>query len=191
MTTPWLHRTTNDDTLAHQWRQMTTLLTESCNYLKTKKQTCKTFSLTPSIQAWKEVLMKKKTFCRTWYPVSRIGYTISEMGYLVSRMGFLDSQCGTKFPECGTKIPEREAPFYRMGYLVSRKEESLVVETRSEALTDWKFVHMIAFFSRLSRVSQILAQNLWIHSKTEFVWLKGLTKKCNIFSCLLEHRQIM
>ena len=41
MTTPWLHMTTP---WLPEWRQMTTLQTGSCNYLKTKKQPWNTFS---------------------------------------------------------------------------------------------------------------------------------------------------
>ena len=39
----WLHMTTNDDKLAHRWRQMRALLTESFNYFKTNNILTKHF----------------------------------------------------------------------------------------------------------------------------------------------------
>ena len=59
---------TDDNTLARWWQQMTTLLTESCNYLKPKKP-CKTFVqgkvLLYTIFWHGMAFMKKKTF---FYP---------------------------------------------------------------------------------------------------------------------------
>ena len=40
----WLHMTTHDDKWQPMGSPMTTLLTESCNYFKTRKQPCKTFT---------------------------------------------------------------------------------------------------------------------------------------------------
>ena len=65
--TSWM--TTHDDTLACQWRQMMTLLTEVriMQLFKNKKKTTllniflKNSTLVRSIQTWKEVLIKKKT----------------------------------------------------------------------------------------------------------------------------------
>ena len=106
--------TTHDDTLAHQWRQMTTLLTESCNYLKTKKQTCKTFLGKYSYTIYSGMegsINEKKNFLPNLVPCfpdwvhnfwnGVLGFPNGVSGfpmwYKVSRMWYPDSRKGGPF----------------------------------------------------------------------------------------------